>query len=227
MSASFRWRVAQLLELHWWKRYLRGKKAADYLNDKRAYWQRVLTQLDHHPTPGANSLDAGCGPAGIFILLGKTEKMTALDPLLDHYTNNLEVFQPTNYPTVNFITAPLETAKLTAAPFDTIYCFNAINHVADWALSFDRLTAWAKPGTRLIVSSDVHRRPWLLPIFRALPGDALHPQQHALTAYRKALTQRGWHITGQYRLRREWIFDYYCWTATYTAPRKTTSPLNQ
>lgn len=216
MSLSFRWRTAQFLELHWWKRYLRGKNPADYLSDKRAYWQRVLTEIGHETVAGANVLDAGCGPAGIFILLHDVEKVTALDPLLDHYNDNLDIFTPDAYPSVNFITAPLETVQLEKAPYQTIYCFNAINHVADWEFSFDRLTDWAATGTRLIISSDVHRRSWLLPIFRALPGDALHPQQHGLDAYQEALKKRGWKITGEYRLRREWIFDYYCWVAELT-----------
>lgn len=213
MSLSFRWRVAQFLELHWWRRYLRSKTAATYLSEKQAYWQRVLTEIGHERSPGKNALDAGCGPAGIFILLHETEKITALDPLLDHYQENLEVFTPEQYPGVNFISAPLETAVLDQAPFDTIYCFNAINHVSDWEASFDQLSSWAAPGTQLIISSDVHRRSWLLPIFRALPGDALHPQQHSQAAYRDALTKRGWKITGEHLLRQEWIFDYRCWKA--------------
>jgi 2-polyprenyl-6-hydroxyphenyl methylase/3-demethylubiquinone-9 3-methyltransferase len=213
MSASFRWRVAQFLELHWWRRYLRGKDPVNYLNDKRAYWQRVLNEVGLEPKPGVNSLDAGCGPAGIFILLHEVENVTALDPLLDHYHKNLGIFSHQDYPAVNFITGSLETTSLDNVPFDTIYCFNAINHVADWERSFDRLTKWAAPGTLLVISSDVHRRPWLLPIFRALPGDALHPQQHAVDAYRNALAERGWRVTGEYRLRREWIFDYYCGVA--------------
>lgn len=169
--------------------------------------------MDYEPVAGANCLDAGCGPAGIFLLLHERQKITALDPLLEAYAKDLDVFNESDYPSVVFVTAPLEKAVLATTPFATIYCFNAINHVADWSKALDQLTAWSAPGTVLLLSSDVHRRKWLNWIFRRLPGDALHPQQHDREAYRKALIQRGWGIESERLLRREWIFDYVGWKA--------------
>ena len=141
-------------------------------------------------TRNARVLDAGCGPAGIFILLHDRQQVTALDPLLPRY-ERLPIFSQSDYPDVQFRQQSLENTSLAGA-FDTIYCFNAINHVADWAASLDTLTRLSRPGTVLVLTSDVHRYAWLLPLFRALPGDALHPQQHLAHHYSDALTHRGW-----------------------------------
>lgn len=212
---SLRWRVAQYLERRWWQRYLRGKSPEEYLTDKKAYWQRTLTELGWAPVPERKVLDAGCGPAGVYIYLAETEKVTALDPLLDNYEADLAIFRRADYPGVRFLAQPLEQAFDEGASFDAIYCFNAINHVSDWDAALDVLTAHARSGTRLLMTSDVHRSKLLLPIFKALPGDALHPQQHGPEAYRSALQQRGWRIEREEVLRREAIFEYTAWVATW------------
>ena len=213
-SFSRRWRLAQFLELRWWKRYLRGRSAADYLAGKRTYWDRVFQELRWRVEPGVSALDAGCGPAGVFISVGDRQRVTALDPLLGQY-ETLEVFSASRYPHVNFLCLPLEDAADLPA-FDVIYCFNAINHVSDWARSLDALTALARPGTRMILTSDVHRHRWLLSVFRALPGDALHPQQHPAEDYRLALSRRGWQVEQERELRKEWIFSYRAWVCEFS-----------
>ena len=81
MAASRRWKVAQKAEIGWWKRYLKKKPVGDYIEWKRKYWTEFLSSVsdvidvdqDHE------ILDAGCGPAGIFIIL-EGNKVTAIDP---------------------------------------------------------------------------------------------------------------------------------------------------
>lgn len=212
---TFRWRFAQYLERRWWRNYLRGKSSEEYLRDKQAYWARTLDQLDWEPVPGRRVLDAGCGPAGVFIYLADKERVTALDPLLERYETDLSIFRRADYPTVDFLAQQLETTFDETGTFEAIYCFNAINHVDNWGRALDALTAHARPGTRLLLTSDVHRHRWLLPIFRALPGDALHPQQHGPEAYREALKNRGWQLEWEQVLRTEAIFNYTAWVATF------------
>lgn len=211
-NPSLRWRLAQRLESYWWRRYLKGKAPAEYLRDKTDYWARELERLAWAPEPGRRVLDAGCGPAGIFIHLHETEQVAALDPLLDRYEEELEIFNRSKYPSVNFLHQALEKT-VPDGNYAAIYCFNAINHVADWDRALDVLTAAAAPGCRMILTSDVHRHAWLRPIFRALPGDLLHPQQHGPEAYREALIRRGWSIEQEITLKKEPIFDYVAWVA--------------
>jgi len=212
--STLRWRTAQWLERRWWRSYLKGKSPEEYLVDKRAYWARTLAELDWQPVTGRRVIDAGCGPAGIFIHLHEKEKVTALDPLLDKYEADLPIFNRADYPAVDFLHQPLEASLSEKKTFKAIYCFNAINHVADWGLALDALTALAAPGAKMIMTSDVHRHGWLLPVFQALPGDALHPQQHDAKAYRAALEDRGWKIDREIVLRTESIFEYIAWVCT-------------
>ena len=206
--------MAQALEWRWWSRYLASRSPEVYLQNKRAYWARTLTELEWAVAAGAPALDAGCGPAGIFLLLHDTQRITAIDPLLERY-RRLPVFQPQAYPEVSFLPRTMEEPG-EVGPFRQIYCFNSINHVRDWERALDALTSVALPGTEMILTSDVHRHSWLLPVFRLLPGDVLHPQQHGPDAYRTALAARGWRIEREKLLRREAIFDYRAWVCRLT-----------
>lgn len=208
-STSPRWRIAQWLERRWWRRYLRNRPPQAYLKDKQAYWERVFTTLDWQPRPGARVLDAGCGPAGVFIALSDSE-VTAVDPLIVAYERDLPHFDPAAYPWTVFRPGRIESG-FPEGPFAEIYCLNAINHVADWSAALDALTAAAQPGTRLLLASDVHRYAGLKTLFRYLPGDALHPQQHQAADYRAALAERGWRLEREVVLKRSGVFDYVGW----------------
>lgn len=209
--ATRRWRIAQWLERRWWQHYLRRRPVADYLQRKQAYWQRVLTAVDWVPEPGARVLDAGCGPAGIFMALPES-RVVAVDPLVGAYAQDLPHFAPIDYPWTTFRAGRIE-AGFPEGPFEEVYCLNAINHVADWTAALDALTAASQSGARLLLASDVHRYSFLCGVFRTLPGDALHPQQHQAEDYLKALRQRGWRIERAVRLKRGYIFDYVAWVA--------------
>ncbi|MCB0662836.1 MAG: class I SAM-dependent methyltransferase, partial [Saprospiraceae bacterium] len=127
MSSTLKWRLAQYLELRWWQRYLRHKSVEDYLAWKNTYWQGFLEKMAIHPEPDKTILDAGCGPAGIFIHF-PNHPVTAIDPLLDQYEQNLPHFSKERYPNVTFHTTSLETYK-SDQQYDYIFCINAINHV--------------------------------------------------------------------------------------------------
>ena len=104
---QLRWQIAQFFEMRWWRRYLSGKEKDAYLDWKKNYWRALLDRLDLSIPNGATVLDAGCGPAGIFTVL-PTNKVDALDPLLDQYERHLPHFRKSDYPQVHFICAPLE-----------------------------------------------------------------------------------------------------------------------
>jgi len=105
---NLRWRVAQFFEIRWWQRYLSGHDKTAYLAWKRRYWFDFLKKSGLEIPPGASVLDAGCGPAGIFIILG-SQTVDALDSLLDRYEKHLPHFCYSDYPNVRFFSQPLET----------------------------------------------------------------------------------------------------------------------
>jgi 2-polyprenyl-3-methyl-5-hydroxy-6-metoxy-1,4-benzoquinol methylase len=208
MKKKLKWRLAQELEYKWWQQYLHKKEPAQYLEYKKTYWLQVLSSI---PGPALTEttqsiLDAGCGPAGIFIALDK-HQVTALDPLLDRY-KNLPHFKEESYPWTRFVQSPLELLTDKEA-YDTIFCMNAINHVNDIALCCQRLSEALKPGGYLVLSTDAHRFAFLKKIFQWLPGDMLHPVQLDIEEYKKYLTDLGLEIKNSIRYKEAGIFNYY------------------
>lgn len=206
-KTSMKWRLAQFLEIRWWQQYLRKKGKNTYLEAKRAYWRRVLDRLDLHLPEAARVLDAGCGPAGIFMILSRHE-VVAIDPLLAAYAEKLAHFSPEDYPRVHFETTMLE-AYQAPKPFDYVFCLNVINHVADLRAGIAVLAKATKPEGKLIISIDTHRFWGLKWLFRLLPGDALHPHQHSLADYQAILGQQNFSLQQKVKLKPGWIFDYW------------------
>jgi 2-polyprenyl-6-hydroxyphenyl methylase/3-demethylubiquinone-9 3-methyltransferase len=205
--------MAQALERRWWKRYLGNKSPAEYRSWKRRYWLELLAPHRDalHLDQPQRLLDAGCGPAGINLALdGHT--VTALDPLLDHYSVELPAFAALQVPGVTYLSAPLEGFR-PALPFDGVCCLNAINHVNDLDAALDTLGAVVRPGGWLLLGVDVHRSLALRNLFRAIPGDALHPHQHTAAEYRGFLEARGWRVDDQRCLKPGKIFDYVLFRA--------------
>lgn len=205
---GLRWKFAQFLEIRWWRRYLRRKDPASYLQWKKNYWLNFLQTAGIEAPAGSKVLDAGCGPAGIFIALNQC-KVDAVDPLLSSYERQLSHFRRDDYPQVSFKEAMLEDFTGAAASYDLVFCLNAINHVSDLNACLHRLTAMTKPDGLLVIAVDVHRYAGLKWLFRALPGDALHPQQHDAGEYRHLLETRHFQVLRSVVLKRELIFDYY------------------
>jgi 2-polyprenyl-3-methyl-5-hydroxy-6-metoxy-1,4-benzoquinol methylase len=212
---TFRWKIAQAAEIRWWQSYLKNKPTTDYAVWKTKYWQDLLAEigLATSITEGSKILDAGCGPAGIFMIF-KNQSVDALDPLLDGYEAKLPHFKRENYPNVQFFSQPLESFSDKKAVYDTVFCLNAINHVADLQQAFDVLVDATKSGGTLVVSIDAHNYSFLKTIFQALPGDVLHPHQFDLAEYSAMLTSRGCRIERTLLKKSEFIFNYYVLVAT-------------
>ncbi len=206
-----RWRFAQFFELWWWRFYLSRKEKSTYLRWKRNYWTAFLDRFGVVLPSAGRILDAGCGPAGIFMVL-PAERVDALDPLLDRYAAELPHFNPSDYPLVRFFQCPLEAFE-PGIQYETIFCLNAINHVADLQQSLDRLTELAQPGGHMFLSVDAHRFYLLMRLFQLLPGDILHPQQFTVSQYAEMLHRRGWAILRTDCVKRAGIFDYTLFTA--------------
>lgn len=204
---KLRWKVAQAAEIRWWQGYLNKKDKTEYLAWKKSYWKKFLQDCSLSLPKEATCLDAGCGPAGVFTVLNE-QQVDAVDPLLDSYHKKLSHFEPTDYPSVNFITAPLEVFS-PPSPYDYVFCLNAINHVSDLDQCWDQLFAATKSGGILIVSIDAHNHSFFKHLFRAIPGDILHPHQYDLAEYEQMLTDRGGEIIKTIHKDKAFFFDYY------------------
>jgi 2-polyprenyl-3-methyl-5-hydroxy-6-metoxy-1,4-benzoquinol methylase len=209
MSGKWRWNAAQFAERKWWQNYLKDKNVDEYLAWKKKYWQGLLDLCLKHfkIKPEDTVLDAGCGPAGMFMLF-PFHQTVAFDPLLNTYESDLPHFKKSMYPMVRFLQTGLEEFNLHER-FDIIFCMNAINHVHDIQLSYDRLMAHATPGGYVIITIDAHNHSFFKHLFRLVPGDILHPHQYDLDEYKKLMTDRGCDIIATEHLKHEFFFDHY------------------
>lgn len=207
LRSKYRWRLAQAAEIWWWRFYLRRRDKESYLSAKRGYWRRVLQEARLFPAPGETVLDAGCGPAGIFIILDK-QRVHAIDPLLDEYRRRLPHFSTADYPWTTFYPSTLENFA-PPRKYSLVFCLNVINHVAELDTALDRLLECLAPGGTLLLSVDAHRFSLLKGLFRLIPGDILHPHQHALSDYRQFIEAGGGRLSKVVKLKPGRIFDYY------------------
>lgn len=204
---GWKWALAQKLEIRWWQGYLKHKNVANYLSDKKAYWQRVLQAVELRVPTGSKVLDAGCGPAGLFMILPDCQ-VVAVDPLLDRYQTDLVHFEAAAYPWTSFQNKTIEGLE-DAAEFDFLFCLNVINHVDNIAHAMDALVKAAKPGATFVLSIDTHRSPLLKKVFQTIPGDVLHPHQYDLHDYQRMLEKRGCTVKRKQLLKPGLIFDYW------------------
>ena len=206
---TLKWRLAQFLELLWWKRYLTKKEVKEYAIWKKEYWNSFIikTGVGEYLNKDTLALDVGCGPAGIFISLNE-QQVVAVDPLISSYESNLEHFKRSNYPNVSFVSKAFEDFE-TEKDFDVIFCLNAVNHFRDFRFSIEKLQAMLNKGGVLVLSIDVHRFLFFKHLFRIIPGDALHPHQHSRSDYigfMKSFSSLG--LLSHQVLNRGNIFNY-------------------
>jgi len=204
---NLRWQIAQFFEIRWWRFYLSGKEKTAYLDWKKDYWKQFLAQTGVEPLPGEKILDAGCGPAGIFMVLPR-QRVDALDPLLGHYRREIPHFRPADYPHTTFFCEKIER-YFPERQYDIVFCLNAINHVADLHRCLDRLALLTKPEGTLVLSVDVHNSNFLKRVFRLFPGDILHPHQHDLAEYEAMLVKRGFYLERKIQIKKELVFGYW------------------
>ncbi len=217
MFKKWRWNIAQFVERKWWQNYLKNKDVQAYLQWKYEYWLSLYKKCNTYfeVKPSDAVLDAGCGPAGVFMLFDKNNT-TAFDPLIDSYQNDLPHFKKSMYPSINFVNAGLENFE-SDKQYNVIFCMNAINHVEDIYKSFDKLISFASSQAYIVVTIDAHNYSIFKKIFRMLPGDILHPHQYDLNEYQKMLTDRSCTILGTELLKHEFFFDHYMIIAKKTA----------
>ncbi len=207
MANPLRWKIAQFAERNWWRNYLKNKDVPTYLAWKKKYWQDLASKLHLTITPQDTILDAGCGPAGIFMLYPK-HQVTAFDPLIDTYEQDLPHFKKSMYTHCTFAASSLENF-VHPTQFDLIFCMNAINHVQDIEVAYTNLIGLLKPGGTLVISIDAHNHKLYRKLFAMLPGDVLHPHQYNLKEYEKFLTTRGLQMQENILLKEGYFFNHY------------------
>jgi 2-polyprenyl-3-methyl-5-hydroxy-6-metoxy-1,4-benzoquinol methylase len=209
MAGKWRWNTAQFAERKWWRNYLKNKNVESYLAWKKEYWLTLWTECLNcfSIKPHDEILDAGCGPAGMFMLFD-SQKVVAFDPLINLYEQDLPHFKKAMYPNVEFVEAGLENFNYPLK-FDVIFCMNAINHVHNIEKSYDQLVSFTSSDAHIVVTIDAHNHSFFKWLFKLLPGDILHPHQYDLKEYEAMLTSRDCELVISKLLKHEFFFDHY------------------
>ena len=205
---SLKWKIAQAVEIKWWQNHLKDKDKSSYYDQKRSYWERLLKDIGFNiPKEPSKILDAGSGPAGIFIFFDD-HKVVAVDPLLDKYKSNPEQFDTTDFQHVEFITATIERIHRDQE-FDIVFCLNWINHVNSIQSSLRNLFNALKPGGKLVLSTDAHKSNFLKNLFQLVPVDILHPHQYNINEYKTFVNNAGFQISTSKKVKSELIFGHW------------------
>lgn len=203
---SFKWKLAQFLEVRWWKNYQRSLNS-EYLGSKKEYWEKILSSCDMEKPENQNVLDVGCGPSGIFTIL-ENNQVDCVDPLIEKYEESIHFFSTKNYPNKSFSCIAFEDFKLPKE-YDFVFCLNAINHFRDISVSVEKLYQSLKVGGELLVGIDGHRHGFLKRIFRTIHMDLLHPVQMSLEEYEELFRKQGFETLKTVEYTSGNIFNYY------------------
>jgi 2-polyprenyl-6-hydroxyphenyl methylase/3-demethylubiquinone-9 3-methyltransferase len=114
---------------------------------------------------------------------------------------------------VDFKNSTIE-AYSDSKKYDYVFCLNAINHVADIYLAYQKISGLLAENGQLIFSIDAHNYSLFKKLFRAVPGDILHPHQYDLTEYELMLNEVGLKVKKTVKLKQEFFFNHYVLLAT-------------
>lgn len=209
MVRNLRWKIAQYLEIRWWKNYLKTKEKENYLHLKKIYWDNLIQKFSKEIklSEQKTALDVGCGPSGIYLNLNHLQ-VDAVDPLVNKYKESLFFYDYTKYPNIHFINSAFENYTVDKQ-YDVVFSMNAINHVADLDYCFKKLVNYTKAGGYLVLTIDAHNYSIFKFLFRALPVDVLHPHQYDLKEYEDMLINKNCNLILSKLIKKEFLFDHY------------------
>lgn len=101
--------------------------------------------------PGMRILDAGCGTGEALQWLLDSVNPGGLVIGMDLAAAHVDVARRRLGPRIQVLQANLLDATLPPASFDLIWCVNTINHLHDPLLGVLRLSAWLRPGGRIVL----------------------------------------------------------------------------
>lgn len=143
-----------------WKefRYWRRKQAqeSDLTNAHYAYFYTQCFGLGLEDYRGHRILDVGCGPRGSLEWATMAAEAVGVDPLADRY----RVLQ-TRKQRMRYVNAYAEVMPFADGYFDDAFCFNALDHTADFRAALKEIGRVLRPGGRLLLITEVNHEPTL------------------------------------------------------------------
>jgi ubiquinone/menaquinone biosynthesis C-methylase UbiE len=153
-----------------WKelRYWRKKQAAevDLTNDHYAWFYTECFGLGLADYRGRKLLDVGCGPRGSLEWATTAAETVGVDPLADRYRK----LQSGKH-RMTYVNAYAEAMPFANAHFNDVFCFNALDHTADFRKALDEIRRVLRPGGHFLLITEINHAPTLAEPNCILPGE--------------------------------------------------------
>jgi SAM-dependent methyltransferase len=98
----------------------------------------------------------GCGPRGSLEWATTAAEAVGVDPLADRYRKLQSREQRMTY-----VNAYAEAMPFANERFDDVFCFNALDHTADFRCALNEIHRVLRPGGRFLVITEVNHEPTL------------------------------------------------------------------
>lgn len=176
---AIRTRLKEWKELRYWRK--KQAQEIDLTNAHYAWFYTECFGLGPEDYRGRRLLDVGCGPRGSLEWATMAAEAVGVDPLADRY----RALQ-TRHQRMSYVNAYAERMPFGNAHFDDAFCFNALDHTADFRRALVEIHRVLKPGGRFLLITEVNHEPTL-----AEPNCILPEELTALIECRFDFVSRG------------------------------------
>ncbi|MBP7867948.1 MAG: class I SAM-dependent methyltransferase [Acidobacteria bacterium] len=138
------WERAQAAERAFWQRW---RSMAVYQRvSLEAYWAGVVEKTGG-PFPPGKVLDVGCGPVSVLnFFRGEGVRPLGIDPLASFYHREKLVETRPGWEPAPMVSLPAERLPFPDRYFDTVLCFNVLDHVRHPRGVIGEIVRVARPG---------------------------------------------------------------------------------
>jgi ubiquinone/menaquinone biosynthesis C-methylase UbiE len=154
MPKTAQTKLKEWKELRYWRR--RQAQETNLTNAHYAYFYTECFGLGLEDYRGHRILDVGCGPRGSLEWATSAAEAVGVDPLADRY----RALQ-TRKQRMTYVNAYAETMPFADEYFDDVFCFNALDHTADFHAALKEIDRVLRPGGRFLVITEVNHAPTL------------------------------------------------------------------
>jgi SAM-dependent methyltransferase len=154
VPSGLKTRIKEWKELRYWRK--KQAQEVDLANSHYGYFYTECFGLKPEDYRGRRLLDVGCGPRGSLEWATAAAEAVGVDPLADRYRR-----LQTRHQRMSYVNAYAEKMPFGNAHFDDVFCFNALDHTADYRRALVEMHRVLKPGGRLLLITEVNHAPTL------------------------------------------------------------------
>ena len=154
MPSSAQTKLKEWKELRYWRR--KQAEETNLTNTHYAHFYTACFGLGLNDYRGHRILDVGCGPRGSLEWATTAAEAVGVDPLADRY----RALQTRNQ-RMTYVNAYAETMPFENGHFDDVFCFNALDHTADFRRALNEIHRVLRVGGRFLLITEVNHEPTL------------------------------------------------------------------